>query len=247
MARNGEGTKFTLDRKIFSSDLWFDSPWVLKIWIYLLGHASHKDTRWMGIEIKRGQLIRSYRTIAKDCGYKVGYRLKKPSYDTVRRICEGFTKAERIEQRTVQCGTLFTILNYDKLQPMKHNESVNESVNEPFNDRSMTVQYKNVKNEKKKNIHTQLAEQVRLVFEHWKKVFGHPKAKLDDTRKRKIEARLNDGRTVEDFKQAIDNCKQDTWEDRGKHHDIELICRNNVKFEYFLNLKAKERPEKWIE
>jgi len=143
MARDGEGTKFTLDRKIFTSDIWYDSPWVLKIWIYLLGHANHKSEEWMGIKIRRGQLIRSYRTIAKDCAYKIGYRLKKPSVDTVRRICEEFTKAGRIEQRNVQFGTLFTILNYNKLQPMRKRESYNEPDSASYNGRTVTVQDKN--------------------------------------------------------------------------------------------------------
>ena len=116
MEREGEGTKFTLDRKIFSSDIWFDSPWKLKIWVYLIGNANHTDGHFMGIPIKRGQLIRSYRTIAKDCGYYIGYRFKKPSINTVRRVCEDLMKQQRLIHRTVQPGTLFTICNYNNLQ-----------------------------------------------------------------------------------------------------------------------------------
>jgi hypothetical protein len=137
--RDGEGTKFTIDRKIFSSDIWFASPWKLKIWIYLIGHANHKDNRFMGIPIKRGQLIRSYRKIAKDCAYKVGYRLKKPSPETIRRICEELTKEERIRQRTVHCGTLITICNYDQDCGLDNSETVTGQDNNE----------KNHKNEKK--------------------------------------------------------------------------------------------------
>jgi len=120
--RQGNGTKFTIDRKIFSSDIWYSSPWKLKIWIYLLGHANYKDNEYMGIKIKRGQLLRGYRRIAQDCGYKIGYRLKKPSLHTIRRICEELTKEGRIERRTTQGGTLFTICNYEALQPFKKDE-----------------------------------------------------------------------------------------------------------------------------
>jgi len=114
--REGEGTKFTLDRKIFSSDIWYASPWKLKIWIYLIGHANHKDNSFMGIPLKRGQLIRSYRRIAKDCAYKVGYRVKKPSLDTVKTICDELRREGRTEQRSVHKGTLFTVCNYNDLQ-----------------------------------------------------------------------------------------------------------------------------------
>lgn len=119
MKKKENGTKFTIDRKIFNSDIWFSSPWKLKIWFYLIGHANYKDNNFMGMKIKRGQLIRSYRTIANDCSYKIGYRKKKPSLSTVRRICEELTKELRIERRTVQGMSLFSIVNYNKLQPLK--------------------------------------------------------------------------------------------------------------------------------
>jgi hypothetical protein len=147
MERVGQGTWFAIDRKIFSSDLWFASPWKLKIFIYLLGHANHDDAIFMGIPLKRGELIRSYRTIAKDCGYKVGYRLKKPAMDTVRRICEELTKDERIVQRTVHIGTLIKILNYDELQPKSEERTVQRTSEPSFNDRSIGVQDKKNKEE----------------------------------------------------------------------------------------------------
>lgn len=126
MDRIGTGTKFTLDRKIFSSDIWFASPWKLKIWVYLIGNANHTDGQFKGISIKRGQLIRSYRRIAKDCGYYVGYRYEKPSVSTVKRICEDFTKDARTTRRTTHAGTLFTICNYNELQPFPKSERHNE-------------------------------------------------------------------------------------------------------------------------
>lgn len=143
MERVGEGTWFAIDRKIFSSDLWFSSPWKLKIFIYLLGHANHESNSFMGIELNRGELIRSYRTIAKDCGYKIGYRLKQPSLDTVRRICEELTKELRIQQRTVHQGTIFTIINYNELQPLPRQRTERRTVKQSYSDRTATVQDKN--------------------------------------------------------------------------------------------------------
>jgi len=127
--RDGEGTKFTLDRKIFSSDIWYASPWKLKIWIYLIGHANHKDSTVMGISVKRGQLIRSYRKIVEDCSYKVGFRTKKPSLDTIKGVCDALEREGRIvrgkvpvrierknARRTERNVTLFTVCNYNDLQ-----------------------------------------------------------------------------------------------------------------------------------
>ena len=114
--RPGEGTKFTLDRKIFSSDIWFASPWKLKIWIYLIGQANHKDATWKGVKLKRGELVRSYRTIQKDVAYKVGYRTEKPSLHTVARICEELTKERRTALRREHFGQVITICNYNAMQ-----------------------------------------------------------------------------------------------------------------------------------
>jgi len=142
----GGGTKFTIDRKIFESDIWHGPPLKLKIWIYLLGNANHKDGKWMGIPLKRGQLIRSYRTIQKACSYKIGYRVKKPSLSTICTICEEFTKELRIERRSEHGGQVITILNYNELQPMKKHEQ-NDEANDT---RTIPERNKNVNNNTKK-------------------------------------------------------------------------------------------------
>jgi len=146
--RVGEDTKFTIDRKIFSSDIWYAPPLKLKVWIYLFGNANHKDGNFMGIPIKRGQLIRSYETIAKECGYKIGYRMHCPNKSTIFRICEELTKELRVQRRTQRYGTLFTICNYNELQPMIKRER-----NDERNDPATIAQHnKNDKNEKNKDI-----------------------------------------------------------------------------------------------
>jgi len=127
------GNHFAINRKIFDSDIWQASPWTLKIWIYLLGRArwETEPDMWLGVKYGRGQLVTSLRRIMNACSYKIGYRKKRPSLTTVRRICEELTKALRITMRTVHCGTLVTICNYDKYQPQKNtNGTTNGTTNE---------------------------------------------------------------------------------------------------------------------
>ena len=204
MVRGGEGTKFTIDRKIFTSDIWFASPWKLKIWIYLLGNANHSKGKFMGVEIERGQLIRSYRTIASDCGYKIGYRLKKPSYDTVRRCCEDLTKDKRIVQRSVQYGTLFTILNYNDLQPFNNIRTDQVIVQQSVNDRSIPVQNNNDNNEK----HYKKKECIdcREIFDYWNSL-GIIKHREIEKFKPYIKAKL-ENYSVEEIKEAMLNYKK---------------------------------------
>lgn len=194
MENKSNGTKFNIDRKIFHSDIWFSSPWKLKIWIYLIGHANYKENNFMGIKLKRGQLIRSYRRIAKDCSYKIGYRVKRPAIDTIKRICEELTKELRISKRTVHGGTLFTVLNYGKLQAF----SKHEPYSEPNSHRTATVQDKNniIKNKNKKNIYSR-------IFDYWneQKIIVH--RQIDDKTIRRINGKLNAGYTEDEIKKAI--------------------------------------------
>ena len=108
----------------------------------MIGQANHGPGSFMGEKLKRGQLFRSYRTIANDCSYKIGYRTKKPSLDTVRRICEELTKDGRIELRIVRGGTIITVLNYDEMQCMKKSEPYDEQDNACGSSAAVGVQNK---------------------------------------------------------------------------------------------------------
>ena len=212
--REGEGTKFTVDRKIFTSDIWAASPWKLKIWIYLIGNANHTDGYFMGIPIKRGQIIRSYRTLAKSCGYYIGYRFKKPSTSTVRRFCEELTKEQRIVQRTVHCGTLFTICNYNKLQPFLKRRTEQRRPKLSNSGGTAAEQNKNVKNVKKYSYSLNSNEfrlselLLNLILERrnsFKRPDLHKWARHIDLIIRK------DGRSPEEIEEVIRWCQKDSF------------------------------------
>ena len=82
------------------------------------------------------------------------------------------------------------------------------------------------------------------IFNYWKSVFQKNSAtKLDDKRKSKIVARLKDGYTVDQIKQAIDGCAASEYHTQHHHTDIELICRDAVKTDKFIELStAAKKP-----
>ena len=86
---------------------------------------------------------------------------------------------------------------------------------------------------------TGLAARVGAVFEHWKRVMGHPRAVLDKKRERAVEARLREGRTVAELCQAVDGCAKTPHnmgqnEQGQRYDDLELICRNAGQVERFM-------------
>lgn len=130
--RRGEGTKWQIDRKIFSSDIWLSgSIWKFRLWFYLMGHTNYKDMVWQGIKIKRGQLVCSYRRIANEIAYDKGCIHNEPSISTISQLFKELQKEKRIElaslpplenqdkkdkPRTKRRGYLITLLNYNTLQ-----------------------------------------------------------------------------------------------------------------------------------
>jgi len=88
-------------------------------------------------------------------------------------------------------------------------------------------------------------EQVRQLFDFWQDELNHPRAKLDSKRRRAIKARLKDGYTVDDIQKAITGCKHSPFhqgenDNKSVHDDIELICRNAVKLDQFIDMTEQK-------
>lgn len=96
----------------------------------------------------------------------------------------------------------------------------------------------------KPNVEFDESTAVRDLFEHWQTVCGHPRSKLTADRRRKIRARLREGYTVEQIRQAIDGAANRAFvnADGLKFDDIELICRNGAKVELFIARAAAKPP-----
>lgn len=110
------GTWFKLYREIFDSELWTDVT-TFRLFLLLIGKASHRDgVNIAGIELKRGQYLRSYRKLAEDLAYKEGRGTKTYSLKTIKKCIDKLIRDGRVNVQETEQGTLFTILNYDKYQ-----------------------------------------------------------------------------------------------------------------------------------
>lgn len=93
---------------------------------------------------------------------------------------------------------------------------------------------------------TDLADDARVVYDHWREVIGDGSRRLKFSAKRSkaVQARLNEGYTVDDLKRAVDGAKIGAYvDDRGvRHDDLELICRDAPKVRRFIAIaQADER------
>lgn len=84
-----------------------------------------------------------------------------------------------------------------------------------------------------------VADQVATVFDHWRETMKSPHSKISEKRAKAIKARLKDGYTVDQLKQAVFGCSVTPHNmglnDRDtKYNDIELICRDAGHVDRFI-------------
>ena len=92
------------------------------------------------------------------------------------------------------------------------------------------------------------------VFQHWE-TQRHIALRLTravpmkPTQKRlgKIRARLSEGYTVDDLKEAIEGCMASKFHRDGHHVDIELICRDQEHVERFRSKRPKPRKKSGLD
>jgi hypothetical protein len=80
---------------------------MVQLFIYLLISATHEDTQWRGMTIKRGQMITSIDKIAAATGLSVR---------TIRTCISRLKSTNEITSESTNRHTLITICNYDKYQ-----------------------------------------------------------------------------------------------------------------------------------
>lgn len=81
----------------------------------------------------------------------------------------------------------------------------------------------------------------RELFEYWKRQVGKPRAQFTRDRQMKIRARLREGYTVADIKQAIQNIANSAFHagentNGQEYQDLTLVCRNGSKLEHFRDM-----------
>ena len=112
MTGNGPipGGFILLSRKLLKCGIMEESALHLKLWIWMLLEASHKDHG----KLKRGQFFTSYKRMQKAMARKIGWRTEKPTMDEIRGVMKTLMKAGMITTMKVYHGMIITILRAKK-------------------------------------------------------------------------------------------------------------------------------------
>jgi hypothetical protein len=90
-------------------------------------------------------------------------------------------------------------------------------------------------------------QELRIVFDFWAKEMNHPNSKLGADRKRRINARMEEGFTVRDLCLAIKGAKSDDWymgrapNSNTSYDGIHNLFLNSERVEKFIELSGKKR------
>jgi hypothetical protein len=110
-----------LHRRILQWE-WFKNDNVFRIFLFLLLKANHQDSAWKGIDIQRGQLVTSRKTISVNTGIS----------EQCVRTCLGYLKStNEITIKSTKQFTIITINKYEDYQfdKNKTNQQTNQQTN----------------------------------------------------------------------------------------------------------------------
>ena len=121
-----------LSRDLIESSLWQLPPDHLRVAVYLLLKARHKDRIHNlpdGTTVSRGQLVTSMLLIAENCSYYENRITREMSRKKVLNILQNLENIGFIKRNSHRKGTHITICNYDSYQDVDmyklHKEETN--------------------------------------------------------------------------------------------------------------------------
>jgi hypothetical protein len=96
-----------------------------------------------------------------------------------------------------------------------------------------------------------MASKIRMVFEIWKAVHGHPKARLDQKRRSRIKTALTAGFGVQELEQAIRGALKDDFlmgrspRSEGVVYDgLQTLLRDSAQIERLIDLEQGKRTSR---
>jgi hypothetical protein len=112
----------------FTKFEWYRDANTMRVFLHLLITANHKDAKWQGNTINRGQLITSHGNLANDLGLSI---------QNVRTSLSKLKSTENLTVKSTSKFTLISICNYDTYQ--SQDSSANTPTNSPLTDDQQTT------------------------------------------------------------------------------------------------------------
>ncbi len=173
-------------RCISDSKIAIAPPPYRELWDLLTREANHKDAKYRGYEILRGQLFRSYDQLVENLKWFVGNRKMTYEPHDIKNGMRYLRKNGMITTVKKPGGVLITICNYHYYQTLQNYENTSvksiENTSDDTKKAPIKHQENTIYNNKKKNVNNKikkkymseikdsddLDEYLKIAFEFWK-------------------------------------------------------------------------------
>ena len=125
---------------------WYDDANTFRLFFHLVLKANHKDNKWRGIDIKRGELVTSNEQLAKQL---------KLTVSKIRTSLVKLKSTGEIAIKTTNKNTVVTVANYELYQS-EQGRIADKTTNKSQSNRNQIATNNNDKN--KKNVNKEYTE-----------------------------------------------------------------------------------------
>lgn len=124
----------------FTKFEWYQDANTVRVFLHLLITANHKEAKWQGNVIGRGQLITSHSNLANDLGLTI---------QNVRTSISKLKKSENVTVKSTSKFTMLSVCNYDTYQ--SEDAPTNTPTNKPLTGDQQTTNKPLTTNKNDKN------------------------------------------------------------------------------------------------
>lgn len=242
----------SLHRKLMENPTWAD-PNYLKLWIYCLFKASHKEHQQLVgnqiVILERGQFVTGRKALFEDMNRGVKHD-QQLSEKTWSRYLKNLEKWQMLTIKVTNKYSVITIVNYEVYQgvfnKVDHQSDQQLTNSCPSNDQQLTTN-NNVNNVNKKERHKQVYDETSIYFQL--AVFFYETIKINDPdfKKPNLQKWSNDIRLM----MEIDKRTEDQirylikWVQQDDFEMVNVLCPSKLRKRYDqLVLKVKRDKEK---
>ena len=201
-----EGGFITIHRKITEWE-WYTDENTMRLFIHLLLKANHKEQKWRGQTIERGQLITGRKVLAQEL--KLGER-------QIRTALTHLKSTNEVTIKSTNHFSLITLVNYDFYQTKK-DRATNKTTSKRSSDRPATDQQPTTNNND--NNDNNVNNKYKAVYDYY--------ISLDLVQHKKYTKQM-----TEAIKKAEDNLKVDFEEMKRmlKRHEEKVKSSKSTEY-----------------
>tara|TARA_R110002167_G_scaffold19341_1_gene71498 strand:+ start:6705 stop:7394 length:690 start_codon:yes stop_codon:yes gene_type:complete len=184
-----------IHRKLTSWE-WYNDVNTTRVFLHLLLVANHKDNKWRGIEIKRGQRLTSISALAIETNLSI---------KNIRTSIKRLKSTNEVASHSTAQHTVFTMVNYDLYQ-----EGASEVAN-----KGQAKGKQGATNKNDKNVNKEKEDICKLIFDKWNELFENKLSiplKLNDKRRSAINGCIKEMKST-----RFDFTLLQTWSDYFEH------------------------------